>query len=443
MILKSSEKTDVNMTELVAEVDAATFEKAIDAVYRQQKKNISMPGFRKGKVPRKLCESTYGEGVFFEDALNLILNMEMPSLITEAGLNLVDAPRVEVTSVSKADGATVKIVCVTKPEIHIADYKGMTAPKDAKEITEEEVTKQAESLLKRNAKMVSVDDRAAEMGDEVTIDFEGFFGDTAFEGGKGEDFQLKLGSGQFIPGFEEQVAGHNIDEDFDLTVTFPEDYQMEDYAGKEAVFKCKIKAISQEDVPELTDDFVKEISEFDTVDEWKADTKKKMQENADQTAQVGFENALIAKLIDKVDDPIPHCMFEQRADGLMETFANQLKRQNVDMDLYLQYTGMTQDELKATYLDRAENEVKLRLALEKIAELEALDVSEEEMDAELTKLAEENNMTLEDVKARIPMQEYKTDMLVTKALELVKETAIVDNTVVEAEETATEAAAAE
>lgn len=443
MILKSSEKTDVNMTELVAEVDAATFEKAIDAVYRQQKKNISMPGFRKGKVPRKLCESTYGEGVFFEDALNLILNMEMPALIAEAKLNLVDAPRVEVTSVSKAEGATVKIVCVTKPEIHIADYKGMTAPKDVKEITDEDVEKQAENLLKRNAKMVSVDDRAAEMSDEVTLDFEGFFGDTAFEGGKGEEFQLRLGSGQFIPGFEEQVAGHTIDEDFDVTVTFPEDYQMEDYAGKEAVFKCKIHAINHEEVPELTDDFVKEISDFDTIDEWKADAKQKMQENAEQTAQVGFENALIAKLIDKVEDPIPHCMFEQRADALMETFANQLKSQHVDMDLYLQYTGMTQDELKATYLDRAENEVKLRLALEKIAELEALEVSEEEMDAELTKLAEENNMTLEDVKARIPMQEYKTDMLVTKALDLVKESAIVDNTVAEAEETAAEEAVAE
>jgi trigger factor len=442
MILKSSEKTDVNMTELVAEVDAATFEKAIEAVYNRQKKNISLPGFRKGKVPRKLCESTYGEGVFFEDALNLIMNMELPALIAEAKLNLVDAPRVEVTSVSKAEGATVKIVCVTKPEINIADYKGMTAPKEAKEITDEDVQTQADSLLKRNAKMVSIDDRAAEIGDEVTIDFEGFFGDTAFEGGKGEDFQLKLGSGQFIPGFEDQVAGHSIDEAFDVTVTFPEDYQMTEYAGKEAVFKCLIHAISHEELPELTDDFIKEVSNFDTVEEWKADTKKKMQENADQTAQVGFENALIEKLISKVEDPIPHCMFEQRADSLMESFANRLKQQNVDMDLYLQYTGMTQDDLKATYLDRAESEVKLRLALEKIAELEALEVSDEELDAELSKLAEENNMTLEDVKSRIPVAEYKVDMLVTKALELVKETAVVDNTVAEeaAEET-TEAAA--
>ena len=391
MILKSSEKTDVNMTELVATVDAETFEKAIEAVYQRQKKNISLPGFRKGKVPRRLCERTYGEGVFFEDALNLILNMEMPGVIAEAALNLVDAP------------------------------------KEDKEITDEDVAKQAENVCKRNAKMVSVDDRAAEMGDEVTLDFEGFFGDTPFEGGKGEDFQLKLGSGQFIPGFEEQVAGHKIDEDFDVTVTFPEDYQMTDYAGKEAVFKCKIHSISKEEIPELTDDFVKEISDFDTVDEWKADAKKKLEENAEQTAKVGFENALVAKLIDKVQDPIPHCMFEQRADSMMDAFANQLKGQNVDLDLYLQYTGMTKDQLKETYLERAENEVKLRLALEKIAELEGLEVADEELDAELTKLAEQYNMTLDDVKARIPVAEYKLDMLVTKALDLVKDSAVVDN----------------
>ncbi|MBS1311859.1 MAG: trigger factor, partial [Ruminococcus sp.] len=203
--------------------------------------------------------------------------------------------------------------------------------------------------------------------------------------------------------------------------------QMTDYAGKEAVFKCKIHSISKEEIPELTDDFVKEISDFDTVDEWKADAKKKLEENAEQTAKVGFENALVAKLIDKVQDPIPHCMFEQRADSMMDAFANQLKGQNVDLDLYLQYTGMTKDQLKETYLERAENEVKLRLALEKIAELEGLEVADEELDAELTKLAEQYNMTLDDVKARIPVAEYKLDMLVTKALDLVKDSAVVDN----------------
>lgn len=442
MILKSSEKTDVNMTELVATVDAETFEKAIEAVYQRQKKNISLPGFRKGKVPRRLCERTYGEGVFFEDALNLILNMEMPGVIAEAALNLVDAPKVEVTSVSKEDGATVKIICVTKPEIHIADYKGMTAPKEDKEITDEDVAKQAENVCKRNAKMVSVDDRAAEMGDEVTLDFEGFFGDTPFEGGKGEDFQLKLGSGQFIPGFEEQVAGHNIGENFDVTVTFPEDYQMDEYAGKEAVFHCSINSISHEELPELDDEFVKDTSDFDTVDELKADVRKKLEENAENAASNSFENAVTLKLIEKVTDPIPHCMFEHRADSLMNQFANQLKAQGISMDLYLQYTGMTQDALKETYLERAENEVKLRLALEKVAELEKLEVSDEDLEAEVNRLAEENNLTAEDVKKRIYLEDLREDMLATKAMELVKEAAVATDAPEETEEAPAEETAA-
>ena len=346
MNLKSSTKTDVNMTELVVEIDAESFEKALEAAYQRQKKNISMPGFRKGKVPRKLCERTYGENVFYEDAINAALNFVLPAVIIEAGLEVVDTPKVEVTSADRENGVSLKVVCVTKPEINITDYKGIEAPRAEKEVTDEDVDQQIQMLRQRTARMVSVEDRAAEMGDEVYLDFEGFFGDEAFEGGKGENYQLKLGSGQFIPGFEEQVAGHKIDEDFDVTVTFPEDYQMTDYAGKEAVFKCKIHSISKEEIPELTDDFVKDISDFDTVDEWKADAKKKLEENAEQTAKVGFENALVAKLIDKVQDPIPHCMFEQRADGMMDAFAYQLKGQNVDLDLYLQYTGMTKDQLK-------------------------------------------------------------------------------------------------
>lgn len=438
MILKSSEKIDVNMTELVLEVDAETFEKAIEAVYQSQKKNISMPGFRKGKVPRRLCEKTYGENVFFEDAINLVLNMELPAAVEEAGITVVDTPRVEVTSVSKAEGATLKAVCVTKPEITIADYKGIKAPKRVAEITDSDIDTQIKNMLQRNSRIVSVDDRASEMGDEVTFDFEGFFGDEPFEGGKGENFQLKLGSGQFIPGFEEQVAGHTIGEDFDVNVTFPEDYQMQEYAGKDAVFKCKISAISKEEVPELDDDFVKDTSEFETVDELKADVKKNLENNAEANAQSNFENALVLSLIEKVQDPIPHCMFEHRAEELMNEFANRLKQQGVSMDLYLEYTGMDQDSLKATYLDRAEHEVKLRLALEKIAELENLEVTEEELTEELTKLASEYGLNVEDVKNRLPMADFKLDMLKTKALELVKSTAVIDNTIEEKEESDTD-----
>ena len=435
MNLKSSTKTDVNMTELVVEIDAESFEKAVEAAYQRQKKNISMPGFRKGKVPRKMCERTYGENVFYEDAINALLNMELPALIIDNELNVVDTPKVEVTEVSKEDGVTMKVICVTKPEISLDGYKGIEAPKVVKEVTDEDVDQQIENMRQRNARVVSVDDRAAEIGDEVNLNFEGFFGDEAFEGGKGENYQLKLGSGQFIPGFEDQVAGHKIGENFDVTVKFPEDYQMEEYAGKEAVFHCLINSISHEELPELDDEFVKDTSDFDTVDELKADVRKKLEENAENAAANSFENAVTLKLIEKVTDPIPHCMFEHRADSLMNQFANQLKAQGVSLDLYLQYTGMDQDSLKETYLERAENEVKLRLALEKITELEKLEVSDEDLEAEVARLAEENNMTPDDVKKRIYLEDLRADMLATKAMDLVKESAVATDAPAE-EETA-------
>ncbi len=426
MILKSNEKIDINMSELTAVIEAATFEKAIEAVYQQEKKNISVPGFRKGKVSRKMCERTFGENVFHEQAINLALNMEMYNLLVESGLDIVDQPKVELISIDKEEGVTLKITCVTKPVINIADYKGIAAPKTVNAVTDEDVDAQLKNMQQRNARVVPVEDRAAAMGDEVRLNFEGFFGEEAFEGGKGEDFQLKLGSGQFIPGFEEQVAGHNVGENFDVNVTFPENYQMTDYAGKEATFKCSINAITCEELPELDDEFVKDASDFETVDELKADIRKRLEESAENAAQSAFENALIEKLIEKVQDPIPHCMFENRADTLMNSFANQLKQNGLDMDLYLQYTGMDADSMKATYLERAEGEVKLRLALEKIAELENIVISDEEMDAELQKLADENQLSLDDVKARIPMDDFKTDMLVTKAMDLVKESAVVE-----------------
>lgn len=428
MNLKSSTKTDVNMTELVVEIDAESFEKALEAAYQRQKKNISMPGFRKGKVPRKLCERTYGENVFYEDAINAALNFELPAVIIEAGLEVVDTPKVEVTSADRENGVTLKVVCVTKPEINITDYKGIEAPRAEKEVTDEDVDQQIQMLRQRNARMVSVEDRAAEMGDEVNLDFEGFFGDEAFEGGKGENYQLKLGSGQFIPGFEEQVAGHKIGEDFDVTVSFPEDYQMEDYAGKEAVFKCKLKAISYEELPEINDDLIKDATEFDTVDEYRADIKSKLEEAAVQQADSAFENAVMNALIEKVDAPIPNCMFEQRIDALMRSFEQQLRQQGMDLKLYFQYTGMDADSFRDTYRDRAVNEVKLRLALEKIAEVENLEPTEEEINNGLTDVAAANNMDVETVKRFIPMEDYIEDLRVQKAVDLVKENAVVDNT---------------
>ncbi|MCD7959305.1 MAG: trigger factor [Ruminococcus sp.] len=424
MNLKSSTKTDVNMTELVIEINAESFENAVESAYRRQKKNISMPGFRKGKIPRKLCEKTYGENVFYEDAINTVLNAELPGLVEKAGLDLVDSPRVELTSVSKEKGASLKVVCVTKPEIHITEYKGLEAVRNEKEITDEDVQNQLENLQKRNAREVSVDNRATEMGDTVTLDFEGFFGDEAFEGGKGENYELPLGSGQFIPGFEEQVVGNELEKPFDVNVTFPENYSMEDYAGKEAVFHCIIHGITHEELPELDDEFVKDTSEFDTLDELKTDIHTKLEESTKNAADQSFENAIIEQLIELVEDPIPHVMFERRADALLNQFAAQLQEQGVSMDMYLQYTGMDQDSLKATYLERAEGEVKLRLALEQIAKQENVEVTDEELDEEVKKIAESSSVTEEQIRSAI-LDDVRTDLLVKKALDLVKEAAVI------------------
>lgn len=433
MSLKSSNKTDVNTTELVISIDPETFEAAVEKEYQRQKKNIQIKGFRKGKVSRKLAEKEFGEGAFYEGAINSLVGPEIDAAVSETGIVLVDRPSLEVLSIDKAEGVEIKAVCITKPEIEIADYKGIKAPKKVSEITDEDIDKQIEMIRKKNARIVSVTDRPAEMNDEVIIDFEGFFGDEAFDGGKGEDHPLRLGSGQFIPGFEEQIVGHNIGDEFDVNVTFPEDYQMVDYAGKDAVFKTKLKAISYEELPEIDDDLVKDATEFDTVEEYKNDIRTKLEEAAVNQAEASFENAVMEKLIEKVDAPIPNCMYEHRIDALINNFNQQLRQQGMDLKLYFQYTGMDMDSFRETYRDRAESEVKLRLALEKIAELEDIEVSEEEINNGLSEIAASNNMDVETVKRFINVNEYSEDLKVQKAVDLVKENAVIDNTPAEEE----------
>ena len=428
MSLKSSTKTDVNTTELVITIDPETFEAAVEKEYQRQKKNIQVKGFRKGKVSRKLAEREFGEGAFYEGAINSLLGPEIDAAVKETKLVLVDRPNVEITSIDKATGVELKAVCVTKPEIEISDYKGIKAAKSAKEITDEDIDKQIDIIRKKNARIVSVEDRAAQINDEVIIDFEGFFGDEAFEGGKGEDHPLRLGSGQFIPGFEDQIVGHNIGDEFDVVVTFPEDYQMEDYAGKEATFKTKLKAISYEELPEINDDLVKDATEFETVEEYRNDIRTKLEEAAASQAESSFENSIMNSLIEKVDAPIPNCMFEQRIDSLMRSFEQQLQQQGMDIKLYFQYTGMDMDSFRETYRDRAVNEVKLRLALEKIAELENIEISDDEINNGLAGLAEANKVDVETIKRFIPLEDYITDLKVQKAVDLVKENAVVDNT---------------
>ncbi|MCM1506915.1 MAG: trigger factor [Ruminococcus flavefaciens] len=427
MSLKSSTKTDVNTTELVISIDAEKFENAVEREYQRQKKNIQIKGFRKGHVSRKLAEKQFGEGAFYEGAINSLIGPEIESAVTGLELTLVDRPSVEVTSVDKENGVELKAVCVTKPEIEISGYKGMKASKAVKEVTDTDIDRQIEMIRKKNARIVSVDDRPAQLGDEVTIDFEGFFGDEAFEGGKGEDHPLVLGSGQFIPGFEDQIVGHSIGEEFDVNVTFPEDYQMTEYAGKDATFKTKLKAISFEELPEINDDLVKDATEFDTVEEYRADIRTKLEEAAKKQADSEFENQLMNALIEKVDSPIPNCMFEQRIDTIVRTFEQQLSQQGMDIKLYFQYTGMNMESFRETYRDRAVNEVKLRLALEKIAEIENFEITEEEINAGLADVAAANNVDVETIKRFIPMEDYVMDLKVQKVIDLIKETAVADD----------------
>lgn len=435
MSLKTSNKSDVNMWELEFKIEGSDFDAAVQKVYLREKNKITIKGFRKGKATRKMIERVYGSNVFYEDAINNLLGPEIDAAIKELNLELVDTPKVELKSVSIEDGVELTVACVVKPEIEVSDYKGIHAPKPSKEVTDEDVNASIDTLRQRNARIVSVDDRAAQLGDEVNIDFEGFVDGEAFDGGKGEGYPLKLGSGQFIPGFEDQIVGKNIGEEFDVNVTFPEEYGVDTLAGKPAVFKCKVNSISVDELPELDDEFVKDATEFETVDELKADTKKKLEEEAETAAENSFTNAVMDVLISKVTAPVPHVMYEHRVDALMNNFESSLKQQGLSMELYLQYTGMDVTSIRETYMDRAVNEVKLRLALDAIAKAENLEITDAELDDSLSEIARSSNLELDKVKQLIPLDDYKADLLATKAMDLVKDSAVVDNDIKEEEKT--------
>ncbi|MBQ9695845.1 MAG: trigger factor [Oscillospiraceae bacterium] len=423
MSLKSNTRTEVNTVELVFEVGAEEFEAAVERAYQKAKKNISLPGFRKGKVTRKMAEARMGESVFWNDAVDELVNTELLTELSKAEFELVDRPSVDVESLSKEEGLKFKAICITKPDVKLEGYKGIKASKTVKEITDADVDAQIELLRQRNARLVSVDDRPAQMGDEVNINFEGFFGDEAFEGGKGEEFPLKLGSGQFIPGFEEQIVGKSVGDEFDVVVTFPENYQMEDYAGKEATFKCKLNGITETQLPEVDDDLIQDSTDSETVEDFRKAEKERLELAAQRDADVAFDNAVMNALIAMVDVPIPNVMFEHRIDDLVANFERMLQQQGMKLDQYLQYTGMAIEDFRETQRDRAENEVKLRLALEKIAELENIQLTDDEINESLKGLAEANGLSVDEVKRRIPMADYLMDMRVTKAVELVKDAA--------------------
>lgn len=425
-MLKSKNQVETNKYELEIEVSAEAFEEALQRSYLKNKAKITINGFRPGKAPRKIIEKEYGEEVFFEDAVNDVYGPAIEEAVKEAELILVAAPDVEVTEVSKAAGVKFKATCTTKPVVDIKDYKGINVKKTVNAVTDEAVEHEIGHMLEKNSRTISVDDRAAQNGDDVVIDFEGFKDGVAFDGGKAENFTLKLGSGQFIPGFEDQVVGHNVGDEFDINVTFPEEYQAKELAGAPVVFKIKLHEIKTTELPELDDDFVKDTSDFNTVEELRADVRKHLEEDAEKQADNEVETAILDAVINKLEGEIPEVMYENKVNDMIEDLSQRLAQQGIKLDMYLQFTGMTMDSLKTTYREQAEKQVKLRLALEKVVELEAIEPTEEEIEQEFAHIGEHYNMPVETVKQYIRAEDIKLDVAVGKAVDLIKDSAVIE-----------------
>lgn len=424
MALKSSNKVETNVYELVVTVTPEDFTEACKKAFMKQRKSIALPGFRKGKATQGMVEKMYGEAAFYEDALEEVYPVAVTSAIEEAGLKTVDAPfDLEVPVMSKAEGVEMKMKVTVYPEVKLGEYKGLKATMLPTEASDEDVDAEIENMRERNSRLITVEDRAAEMGDTAEIDFEGFVDGVAFDGGKGENYPLELGSGSFIPGFEEQVAGHKTEEEFDVNVTFPEEYTPE-LAGKDAVFKCKIHEIKTKELPELDDEFVKDVSEFDTLDELKADIKKQMNEKKAQEAKADFENQLIEQVCDNMEVEIPQCMFDKRTDEMIQDYSYRLQMQGIDLNIYLSYLGQDMDSFKETFKQGAESQVKAMIALDAIVEAEKIEASDEEIDAEAAKLAEQYQMDVEQVKKAVPVDQLASEIKTRKAVEIIVDSAV-------------------
>ncbi len=430
MEIISNNKTGANTVEAEIKVNAADFEAALQATYLKQRKNIALPGFRKGKATRKMIEAQYGENVFFEEAVNSIYQKTVADAIDELKLEVVDVPATEVTSVSKEEGVSFKVTFTVKPEVTIDGYKGLKVEKAVKTITDADVDAEVERVRNQNARIIDVTDRAVENGDTVVFDFEGFCDGVAFDGGKAEKFSLEIGSGRFIPGFEDQIVGKNIDEEFDVNVTFPEDYNAENLAGKPAVFKCKLHEIKGKELAELDDEFAKDVSEFDTIAEYKADIKAKLEETVKKQADSALDNTISEKLAELLVAEVPEAMFENRIADMLREWEYRNRYAGITLADYLKYTGLTIDQFKENFRAPAEIQVKLRLALEKIAELEKIEIDDAALEEQYKNLADEHKMDVEKVKGIIPAESLKADLAAEKAFELVKTNA--DITEVEA-----------
>lgn len=433
MSLTKAEKIETNRYALEFSVDRDTFEQAVNKVYHKSVKNINVPGFRRGKAPRSVIEKMYGTGVFYEDAVNEVLPGAYDAAVKEAAIDTVGQPEFDIVSIDE-NGLVMKALVYIKPEAKIEGYTGIEATRTIVPVTDEEIDREINTVRERNARELEINNRAAEMNDTVTIDFDGYVDDAAFEGGKGEGHKLKLGSGQFIPGFEEQIVGKNIGDAFDVNVTFPEDYHASELAGKAAVFKCKLHAITATELPELDDELAKDVSEFDTLDEYKTDIRAKIQKRHDKNAENELDEQLIEALISKLEADIPEPMYVAETENFVRDYDNRLRMQGLDLKTYFQYTGQTLDSLREQMRPQAERQVKTRLALEAIAAKEGIEATESEIDEEYNNIAQAYNVTVEQVKESIDADMIAADMKVKKAMDFVREKAAVTDKAPETEQ---------
>ena len=421
------EKLEKNMAKLTIEVSAEDLDKAMEKAYQKQKSRISLPGFRKGKAPRKMIESMYGKGVFMEDAVNSLVPQEYTKALGECDLEIVSQPEINVTQMEPGKALIFTADVAVKPEVTLGDYKGVEVPKSEIVVTDEEVDAEIRKEQEKNARTVAVEDRAAANGDITTIDFEGFVDGVAFDGGKGSDYALTLGSGTFIPGFEDQLVGANAGDHVEVKVTFPEEYQAKELAGKEAVFQCDVKKIETKEVPELDDEFAKDVSEFDTLAEYKEDVKKNLTEKKEKEARTAKENAAVDKAIENAQMDIPELMTKTECRQMMDDFSRRMQQQGLSMEQYFQFTGQSMDKMLEDMKPQALKRIQTRLVLEKVAEAENIQPSEEEITEEIQKMADAYKMEVDKIREAIGesgLEQMKKDMAVQKAVTVIADAAV-------------------
>ena len=416
MKVTNVEKKEKSTVELTIQIDADQFEQAVQKAYLKSRGSISVPGFRKGKAPRKIIEGMYGSGVFYEEAINEVYPGAYAQAVEEQGLEDMGHPKMEIVEVGK-EGFTFKALVSVRPEVKLGEYKGLTAPKEEVKVTEKDIDEEMKPYIDRATRLVSVK-RKAKKGDTAVIDFEGFDNGTPFEGGKGENYELHLGAGMFVPGFEEQVIGMKAGEEKDLDITFPEDYHA-DLAGKQVVFHVKVHEVKEHKAPEVDDEFAKDVSEFETLADFRKDLGEKLAKRREEQAKSDFENQILEQLVGNMECEIPDGMVETQVDRLMDDFAMRLQSQGMSMEDYQKMMGANVEMVRSSAWPTALKQVQLELALDAVAKAEQLEVSDEEMEAEISRLAEQYGLSTEQVKAAVPEESLKGDLLLRKAREMV------------------------